>query len=137
MDVPMAIFAQSKTVVIAEDDDFLRGLINEFLSSHGYRVAAYSGGEEAVSAARKLHADVLITDILMEEGEGISTIMNMRKAEKNIGIIAMSSNAQYLAYAGKIGADCVMQKPLRCRALLNAVRSLQGRACQHTEVACT
>lgn len=113
------------TVVIAEDDTFLRSLMVELLTSQGYRVLSFSGGDEAVAAADQIGADILITDILMEEGEGISTIMKMRKALAKIGIIAVSTNERYLTYAEKIGADCVMRKPLKSRALLQAIKKVQ------------
>ena len=106
------------TIVIAEDDGFLRALICDLLESQGYHVAAFSGGNAAVEAARVLGAEIMITDLIMDEGEGISTIMETRKEDKNIRILAISANSRYLHYAKKIGADCIMKKPLKSRELL-------------------
>ena len=76
-----------KKVIIAEDDTFLRHLMGEYLTARGYSVAAYAGGEQAVQAAAHWNADILITDIMMDEGEGISTIRDVRKQEPGIAII--------------------------------------------------
>ncbi len=113
-----------KKVIIAEDDTFLRNMMSDYLEGRGFKVAAFSGGAKAREAAETERADILITDILMEDGEGISTIHSLRRSERDIAIIAVSSNDRYLKYARSIGADYTMQKPIKCRELLRAVHAL-------------
>ncbi|KUO63530.1 MAG: hypothetical protein APF80_05155 [Alphaproteobacteria bacterium BRH_c36] len=113
------------TIIIAEDDSFLRALICDLLQANGYDVAAFSGGDAALQAARELGAKIMITDLIMDEGEGISTIFETRKANPHIRILAVSANARYLQYAKKIGADCIMKKPIKSRELLAAIKAMQ------------
>lgn len=114
-----------KRVIIAEDDAFLRQLMGEYLLARGYTVAAYAGGDDACAAAQKWHPDILITDIMMEDGEGISTIRDVRDEQPGIRIIAVSSNERYLRYARSLGADRVLQKPIKCTDLLRAVEMFE------------
>jgi len=115
---------QKPTIIVAEDDGFLRALICELLEAHGYNVISFSGGDAALVAANQMNAEILITDIIMDAGEGISTIAETRKVAKNMKILAVSSNAKYLVYAHRIGADCIMQKPLNSQELLENISKL-------------
>ncbi len=112
------------TIILAEDDGFLRALLCDLLQSHGYRVVECSGGDAALEMANQVKAEILITDLIMEEGEGISTILKTRRIQKQMKILAVSSNAKYLDYAAASGADCIMNKPIRSDELLANIRRL-------------
>jgi DNA-binding response OmpR family regulator len=69
--------------------------------------------------------DVVVTDIVMPDREGISTIMELRKRKTNTWIIAMSggkrASSDYLNWARKLGADRALDKPLDLALLLKTI----------------
>lgn len=118
------------TIIVAEDDDFLRSLLCDLLLSHGYRVVECSGGDAALEAVNELNPEIMITDLVMDDGEGISTILETRRSQPNLKIVAVSSNSRYLAYAKASGADCIMNKPIRSKELLANVSRLLSNMTQ-------
>ncbi|MBU2583289.1 MAG: response regulator [Alphaproteobacteria bacterium] len=124
--------APKATIVVAEDDNFQRALICDLLASQGYGVVAYSGGDAALKMAAILHADILITDLMMDQGEGIATILRAQETLPDTRLVAISSNARYLEYANKLGAHCVMKKPLQTARILASIDAiLSQRKCHH------
>lgn len=112
------------TIIVAEDNRFQRIQLCDLLEAQGYRVLAFPGGKSALKANSIVKADLIITDLMMEDGEGISTILEAQKGEKPARIIAISSNPKYLQYAGKLGADLTMQKPLKAQDVIDNVEAL-------------
>ena len=92
--------------------------------------------EGALSAAINLQrrADVLITDLLMPEKDGIETIAHFRAEFPGVKIIAMSGGGihvrgeRYLDTAAEIGADAVLKKPFDIGLLLDTLRRLGAHA---------
>jgi DNA-binding NarL/FixJ family response regulator len=70
--------------------------------------------------------DLVITDLLMPEGEGIETIRHLRKEHPEIRIIAMSGafGSELLAAARFLGADAILSKPLTPDRVLSCIHSL-------------
>ena len=63
----------------------------------------------------------MVTDLVMDEVEGIELIVGLRKAGVTIPVIAMSADPIYLSYGGRLGADHVLLKPFRALELLSCV----------------
>jgi DNA-binding response OmpR family regulator len=114
-------------VLVIEDDALMRATIRRMLASH--TVIEASNGREGLAAFKLRAPDIVITDILMPEKEGIETIIELRAASSLSKIIAISGGGSsgtldFLTSAKKLGADLVMHKPLRAAELLAAVESL-------------
>ncbi len=74
--------------------------------------------------------DVVVTDVVMPEKEGIETIMEMRKLNQTLRIVAISGggrikNMDFLRLARGLGADATLPKPFRKEELLAVV---EGRS---------
>lgn len=117
-------------ILVADDDDFVRGLICSVLKKNGYTVSEAKNGEEAVTMARKDSPDILITDMLMPDKEGIETILEVKEIGSNIKIIAISGggktkNMSFLNIAQNAGADAILSKPFKPDELLQAINTLR------------
>ena len=116
-------------ILVVDDEPMMRDVLSHVLTRAGYRVVTAENGREAVECVRDSVPDLVITDIVMPEQEGIQTIVELRRIAPGIGIIAVSGGGRdvngasdnYLAAAKKLGADHVFEKPVNHQALLKAV----------------
>jgi two-component system, chemotaxis family, chemotaxis protein CheY len=119
----------SQNILVAEDDENVRLLIRHSLEREGYDVSEAVNGAEAIRAVDAAAFDLVITDILMPEVDGLETIMHLRKRIPALKVIAISGyeNALYLTDARGLGAARVLSKPFKLNVLLALVRDLIGK----------
>src|SRR2546426_9091101 len=115
----------SQSILVVDDYDLIRTSLRRILQDAGYEVFEASDGRQAINQMRENAADLVITDLVMPEQEGLETIRSLRSERPDLKIIAMSGG-QYLAAAEKLGADLTLPKPLRAEKVLEAVRKLLG-----------
>ncbi len=112
-------------ILLIDDDDQLRELLGMMLTSAGHVVTTASEGAMGMKLFRANPADLVITDIVMPNQEGIETIMKLRAEFPRLGIIAMSGGVTYsptwLAMAAKLGANRTLAKPFTIPQLTAAV----------------
>lgn len=118
-----------KQVLVVDDEDMIRDIVKSVLSHAGYGVFDAANGREALEVLKERDFDLVITDILMPETEGIETIIEIRKANPHIKIVAVSgggraNNLHPLEIAGKIGADITLSKPFEPDQLLAVVQGM-------------
>jgi DNA-binding NtrC family response regulator len=118
--------ARPPRILIVDDDDDVRLVLRRMLEQDGYEIAEASHGREALGAMAQHGYDLLITDLIMPEQEGIETIQTFHKRYPAVKIIAISGaySTDYLRIAKLLGAHEVMQKPLRLKAVLSTVSRL-------------
>lgn len=114
-------------ILIIDDEPAVRMTIRQILEHAGYQVAVAENGTAGLAALRAGAVDLVITDIIMPEMEGLETVMAVRQEFPAIKLIAMSGggrrgNYDYLSAAAKLGAAKVLQKPFNRLTLLDAVR---------------
>jgi len=120
-----------KRILIVDDDEALRLLMCQVLVRAGYEVQAAESGAVALKLFRQQPADLVITDIIMPEMEGLETIIEFLKQRPKLKILAISGGGRfgaddYLPIAGALGAALTLAKPFSLEELENAVRSLLG-----------
>jgi DNA-binding response OmpR family regulator len=118
-------------ILLIDDDDQLRTMLKLVLTSSGYEVSEACNGNEASRIYQQQYPDLVITDLLMPDKEGLELIMELRRNNKDIKIIAMSGGGRggavnYLEAAGKLGAQQTLAKPFSRQELLRAVRAVMG-----------
>ncbi len=118
-------------VLLVEDDDVLREVLRQTLKLEDFNVSCAPNGNEAIKLARIHHFDLVITDLVMPEKEGIETIRELRELDPEIKILAMSggqgnTSRDYLPLAKMLGAAAVLKKPFDRLTLLRTVRQLVG-----------
>ena len=80
----------SNRILIIEDDDSFRAILNHVLVEEGYKVLTASNGLKAINILQKETPDLIITDIIMELSDGIEIIMHAKKNYPTCKIIAVS-----------------------------------------------
>ena len=118
-----------KRILVIDDDDTLRAMLRRLFSAAGYEVAVAEDGMAGVRVQQIQPFDLVITDLVMPEKEGIEVIMEIRKKYPDTKIIAMSGGGrihpdQYLELARNLGAQRVFSKPFKASDVLAAVREL-------------
>ncbi len=99
------------------------------LAPEGHGILEAENGRKADAFFIGNPPDLMITDILMPEREGIETILTVRKLHPGLKILAISGGGRtgrldFLEVAKKFGAHATLQKPFDKKALLTAVRAL-------------
>lgn len=118
-------------ILVVDDQKGIRDILRKVLAEIGHDVAEAEDGAAALALFRERPFNLVITDIIMPEKEGIEIIATMRREQPNIKILAMSGGGRaramdFLAVAGKAGADAVLEKPFRKNELLDRVAELLG-----------
>ena len=116
-------------ILLIEDDVDFRWMLAEMLKREGYEVRTADNGAEGVRLMEVEDYDVIITDIIMPEKEGLETIMDIMSRNPGSKVIAISgggrsSAGSYLKTAEYFGAVRSFQKPFDKKDFLEAVRDL-------------
>ena len=110
-------------IIVADDEAGVRSFLRKVLEDGGYQVMEAPNGKLALQEARAGRVDLVITDLVMPEQEGIETIRALRRDVPGVGIIAISGalGPQFLEVARMLGAQAVLSKPLSAELLLAKV----------------
>ena len=118
-----------RKILIIDDEPYILLMLKKMLERAGYEVDLASNGREAMEIFEKNSADLVITDIIMPDKEGLELILEMKKQTPELKIIAMSGGGRispesYLECARHFGAEKVFQKPFKQKDLVRAVKQL-------------
>ncbi len=118
-------------ILVADDDSMLRATMRKMLEASGHAVLEATSGREAEEIVARERVDLLITDIIMPEKEGIGLVRDVKRLRPELRIIAMSGGGRsgqfgLLEVATKFGADAALQKPFRRDALSETIAQLLG-----------
>ena len=116
-------------VLIIEDDEQMRDLLYKAMQWAGFEVSAAENGRQGQQLFEELSADLIITDLIMPEQEGLETIRILKQNDPTVKIIAISGGGRigpeaYLPAAKELGADRVFSKPFNIKELLSSVEEL-------------
>jgi DNA-binding response OmpR family regulator len=117
-----------RRILVIDDEEDIRVLLRDVFQEKGYNVVEAANGEAGLRIFQTMPVDLVMTDILMPEKEGLSTIMDLKKTNPKLKIIAMSGgtlkSGHYLNVALKFGADKVLEKPFHLQTVIQAVEEL-------------
>ena len=119
-------------IFVFDDEPAILFMIKKMLEKAGHEVDIALNGKEGTELFEKKMPDLLITDIIMPDKEGLETIFELRKKYPELKIIAISGGGRigpegYLPGAKLLGADMVFQKPLDQKEFLQAVSLLLNK----------
>ncbi len=111
-------------IVLIDDDEDVRRTLVRMLETAGHEVHEAADGSSGLELCLEVDPQLVITDILMPEKEGIETIMTLKRDRPALKIIAISGGGRsggmdFLDMARSLGADEVLQKPFRRAELLD------------------
>jgi DNA-binding response OmpR family regulator len=120
---------QMKRILIIDDDYQLRELLRKLFENEGYEVLDALDGNHGIQLNKEQPADLVITDLIMPEKDGMETIREFKRENPDMGIIAISGGGHlppetYFRVTKKAGANYTFKKPFNPEELLNAVRDL-------------
>lgn len=117
-------------VLVIDDEKDILQLIDAMLTAEGFAVITAADGELGIELLKE-HSDVeiVITDLIMPNKEGIETILEIRQIRPEVKVLAMSGGGRggagtYLSTAKNIGATATLTKPFRKQTLLDAIEDL-------------
>ncbi len=121
--------ADMQSILVIDDDKLMCMALARILASAGFTVTQAFDGDEGLQLYRTYGFDLVITDLIMPDKEGIQIIRELRKENSNIRIIAMSAGGRggatdYLKWARLMGAKQCLSKPIKREDLLNAVSTV-------------
>lgn len=120
VDLPMGI------CVVADDERAVREFVTRVLSAEGFDVFAAGDGRTAAALLAAHPVDLLVTDVVMPDGEGLETIRAVRRQYPGLKILVMSGKfgPDVLRMAKLLGADASLSKPFSAEDLLFSVRAI-------------
>jgi DNA-binding response OmpR family regulator len=117
------------TILIIDDEDLFRAMLKHMLEAEGYDILEASEGGQGVRIFDEKHPDLVITDIVMPDQEGIQTIREIRQKDPRVPIIAISgggylASSEYLVAAEALGAIRSFSKPFDRHELFAAIQEV-------------
>src|SRR5687767_7122508 len=103
-------------ILVIDDEPAVRYAVTRVLESNGFEVTTAADGMRGMMQFRLSHPDLVITDLIMPEQEGMQTIKQIRQADTEVKILAISGggrlvNVDFLQVAQRFGADEILAKP--------------------------
>lgn len=114
-------------ILLVEDDAEIRRILRRSLKDEGYEVHEAANGDEALRAFQAEPFDLVVTDILMPERDGLEIIVSIRREVPGTKIIAISGAPNqdlFLDNAAGLGAARVLAKPFSPRQLTALVKEM-------------
>jgi CheY-like chemotaxis protein len=113
-------------ILLIDDNPELRDILRKHLETHGHRVTAARNGDEGLALLAGSGFDIVLTDILMPQRDGVEVLREAKRRWPDLPVIAISGGGwigatELLGMAERLGADKVLQKPVRRDDLIAAV----------------
>jgi len=118
-----------KRILVIDDDTQMREMLRKVLERAGYEVEDAADGKIGTNIHRKEPVDLVVTDLIMPEKEGIETIREFRRDFPQLKIIAISGGGRigadgYLSVAKTMGAHRIFSKPFDLKTFAETVKEL-------------
>jgi DNA-binding response OmpR family regulator len=118
----------ARTILIAEDEPSLQGVLTAFFERNGFRVVAASDGVEACEAAEAERPDLAILDLMLPRRDGYAVLLHLRSREatRALPVIILSAEPpeRHETIARSLGAQGFLSKPFPLEKLLEIVRAI-------------
>lgn len=116
-------------ILIVEDDKEMREMLKLSLTRRKYTVFEAGDGKEAIIHFKPSITDLVVTDLIMPEEDGLKVIIKLREIKPSIKIIAISGGGKvgpgsYLNLAKALGANAIFSKPFSTRDLISKIEEL-------------
>lgn len=118
-------------ILVVDDEELARFTIREILEAQGHEVDEAENGRIGVEKQKATPFDLIITDIIMPEKEGVEMIIDLRELYPDLKIIAISGggrtrNLDFLKLSERFGAGKILAKPFTEGQLLGAINELMS-----------
>lgn len=123
------------SILVVDDEETIRNLVEILLVNRGHKASTAADGKSALRKLSEQHFDLVITDIIMPDMDGIEIISSVKKMRPEVRILAISGGGGHLPsrdclrIAKLIGAHVTLAKPFKESQLLESI----GQACSPEE----
>jgi CheY-like chemotaxis protein len=120
------------SILVADDVEEIRTLIQGCLTKAGHTVACAATGDRALTMLKERPFDLLITDVVMPDGDGLSVIIGIKNAKLPVRIIAISGGGKHVSSeycvgtAESLGAHATLLKPFVPQTLFGVIEHAMG-----------
>ncbi|MEO7862607.1 MAG: response regulator [Nitrospirales bacterium] len=114
-----------RSILLIDDNDHIRAFLRKALEQAGYTVLEASDGRKGLRQFRQTLTALVITDVLMPDGDGLEVTMALRRGSPTVKIIVLTGVAEeggFLKVATLLGTHRAMRKPVAITDLLHAVQ---------------
>ncbi|MBW7876565.1 MAG: response regulator [Candidatus Cloacimonetes bacterium] len=118
------------TILVIEDHDELRRMLDSALRSSGLHVIQAENGVQGLRVLEVMPVDLVLTDVLMPDMDGIEVVSALRKSHPGLPVIAMSGGGQWMEVADfqhvlqRLGVAAVFHKPISISTLLTVIHQI-------------
>jgi DNA-binding NtrC family response regulator len=114
-------------ILVIDDEDHIRRLLRTVLEMEGHQVLEARQGDEGLQVIRTTRPDLVITDVVMPQMDGLEVIMALRREAPELKVIAMSGGGRYkltepLLMTEPLGAFASLRKPFEVDAMMETVK---------------
>jgi CheY-like chemotaxis protein len=118
-----------KKILLIDDDELVIYALKRYLEKNGFHVISLNSGKSVLEKIKETNPNIVITDIIMPDVEGMEVITKIRNINKQLPIIAISGGSRYvdktfLTTAEMLGASASLEKPLDEEKLLELINNL-------------
>lgn len=121
--VPVPVSGENKKVLVVDDADFMRTILEEVLTHRGHTVLQAGDGQECLSILQKETVDVCLLDINMPGMDGLEVLRRIKKEQSGLKVVMLSALAQdsNVRQALKLGADAFVVKPFQAQCVIERI----------------
>jgi len=118
-----------KKILIIDDEAPVRRVLKKLFERNNYDILEANNGNKGIKLFKEQHPDLIISDLIMPEKEGLETIQELKKLDPDAKIIAISGGGKgdadtYLDLASMVGAVRTFNKPVDNEILLSTIKEL-------------
>jgi two-component system response regulator HydG len=121
-------------ILIVDDDPYFLRILSRILSGENFQVKTAEGATQAAQVLKENSFDVVISDLRLPDGDGLSVLQELRKAGSEVPVVILTAYGEVGSYleAMNAGATEYLNKPVKSEELIAVVRScLRGRPATH------
>ena len=121
--VPVPITGESKKVLVVDDADFMRMMLEDILAHQGHSVLQAKDGQEGLDILQNEAVDVCVLDICMPGMDGIEVLRRIKERQPELKVVMLSALSQErnVRQALQLGADAFVVKPFQPQCLIDRV----------------
>ena len=114
-------------ILIVDDEPIMRDMLTQMLLQDHHEVLMAENGEQGCAIYREEQPELIITDIVMPEKNGLEMLMDLKKEFPELRVIAISGGGgitgafDYLPVAKLVGADQILKKPFGIKEIRDAI----------------
>jgi len=124
-----------KSILLIDDEQSILDLLGDILEMEGYRLTAEDKPARALTLLEKQEFDLVITDLQMPEINGLEIVRKVKESAPDTGVIILTGHGsvESASDAVELGVDAYLQKPIRNREIIKAVRQVLKNKQTHLE----